>query len=52
MSADQAKFAHQLILVTSAFLRLVDEREKKTHACHPLGKAVSKPVRRWLTKRS
>ena len=45
MSADQAKFAHQLILVTSAFLHLMDDRKKKAHARHPIGRAISEAVR-------
>ena len=44
MSADQTKLAHQLILVTNAFLRPVDEREEKTHAHYPIGRAVSEAV--------
>ena len=52
MSADQAKFAHQLILVTNPFLRPVDEREEKTHTRHPIGKAVNKAVRGWLIRHS
>ena len=52
MSADQAKLAHQLILVTNAFLYPVDKREEKTHAHYPIGKAVGEAVRGWLTVRS
>ena len=51
MSANQAKFAHQLILVLNAFLHLVDKRKEKAHACHLIGKAVSEVVKGWLTKR-
>ena len=49
MNADQAKLAHQLILVTNTFLHQVDKRKEKVYACHPIGKAVSEVVRRWLT---
>ena len=52
MSADKAKLAHQLILVTITFLRQMNERKEKAHVCHPIGRAVSKAVRRWLTRRS
>ena len=49
MSADQSKLAHQLILVINAFLYPLDKREEKAYACHPISKAVSKTVIRWLT---
>ena len=52
MSIDQAKLAYQLILVINTFLRPVDERKEKAHTCYAIGKAVSKAVRRWLTRRS
>ena len=45
MSADQVKLVYQLILVTNAFLRPVNKREKETHARHPIARAVSKAVR-------
>ena len=46
MGADQAKLAHKLILVTNVFLRLVDEREEKTHTCYSIGKAINKAIKR------
>ena len=53
MSADQvAKLVHQFILLTNAFQHPVDKPEEKTHACHPIGRAMSQLVRRWLTRRS
>ena len=52
MSADQAKLAHELILVTSAFLRPVDKLDKKAYICHRIGKAMNEAVKRWLTKRT
>ena len=52
MNADQAMLSYQLILVISAFLRPVDKREEKTHARHPIGRAVSETVSGWLTERS
>ena len=44
MSGDQAKFTHQLILVITTFLRLLNEHEEKTHVCHPISRAVSEIV--------
>ena len=52
MSADQAKFVHQLIPVINAFLHPVDECEEETHAWHAIGRPVSEAVKRWLTGRS
>ena len=46
MSANQAKLAHQLIVVTNIFLRPVDEHEEKAHTRHPIGRAVIEAVRR------
>ena len=46
ISADQAaKLVHQLILLTIAFLCLVDKREVKAHICYPITKAVSEAAR-------
>ena len=45
MSADSAKLAYQLILLTNTFLRLIDEFDKKTYTCHLIDKAVSKAVK-------
>ena len=52
MSADQTKFAYQLILVTIAFLRPIDKREEKAHTYYFTGRAVSETVRGWLTGRN
>ena len=52
MSADQAKLAHQLILIINAFLRPVNEREKKAHTCHLIDRAVSEAIRGWLSRRN
>ena len=52
MSANQAKLMHQLILVTNAFLCPVDKHKEKVHTCHPILRAVSEKVKRWLTGRS
>ena len=52
MNADQAKLAYQLILITNTFLRPVDEHEEKTHVRHPIGRAMSKVIRAWLTGHS
>ena len=43
---------YQLILVTNAFLRLIDKREEKTHICYPIRRAVSKAIRQWLNRYS
>ena len=51
MSANQAaKLAHEFILLINALLFLVDEYREKVHTCYPIGKAVSKTVKRWLIK--
>ena len=49
MNANQTKLAHELILVTIAFLRLVNKRKEKAYACHLIIRAVSEMVKRWLT---
>ena len=49
MSANQTKLAHQLILVTNAFLHPINKREEKTYAHHPFSQGVSKATRCWLT---
>ena len=53
MNVDQAaKLAHQFILVINVFIRLVNKHKEKAHTCHPIGKAMSGVVRKWLTGRS
>ena len=53
MSTNQAgKLAHQLILLTNAFLDLVIECEEKIHICHSIGQVASEAVRQWLAKRN
>lgn len=44
MSVDQGKLVHQLIIVTNAFLRLINKREEKVYACHPIGTPMSEVI--------
>ena len=53
MSADQAaKLAHQLTLLTNAFLDLVLEYKEKTYIYHVTKKTASKVIRKRLDERS
>ena len=52
MSTDQGKLAYQLILVTNAFLRPVNEYEEKGYTCHTIRRVVSKAVQKCWTGRS
>ena len=51
ISTNQAtKLVYQFILLTNAFLNLVVNYKKKTHACHAIKRAIGKTVKEWLVK--
>ena len=52
MIANQAKLWHQFILITYAFLNIIDDYKEKAHACHSIGRAITEAVKRLLTRRS